>query len=161
VGISYNSQYLIHFLLSSSELNFVLFFLFVFAARRISMIEKLPGSDLYDSFAYDIMVLKYFVREGTGRKRSSKTSKRRASGSRVNPLFGKIRRGIDSSLHSVSGRIRASLDFSGHSSNSGRMRPSSMDGSNHSYGTKKTAKMTRDIGKGGSNSERARTSSFL
>jgi len=127
----------------------------------ISMIEKLPGSDLYDSFAFNIMVLKYFVREGTGRKRTSKTSKRRASGSRANPLFGKIRRGIDSSLHSVSGRIRASMDWSGHSSNSGRMRPSSMDGSNHSYGTKKTAKMTRDFGRGASNRERARTSSFL
>jgi len=120
----------------------------------ISMIEKLPGSGLYDSFAYDITVLKYFVREGSG-KRKSKTAKRRASGS-GRPLFGKIRQGIDSSLHSFSGRIRASLDFSGHSSISGRMRPSSMDGSNHSFNTKKTTKIAQD---GTTNSRR--TSNFL
>lgn len=108
----------------------------------VSMMEKLPGSELYDSFAFDITVLKYFVRDGSDRKRSKKTAKRRASGSRV---FGKIRQGIDSSLHSFSGRIRAGLDFSGHSSNSGRMRPSSMDGSNHSYNTKKTTKTNRDF----------------
>lgn len=112
----------------------------------ISMMEKLPGSDLYDSFAYDIRVLKYFVRDGSDRKRRNKTAKRRASGSRAGPFFGKIRQGIDSSLHSFGGRIRAGLDFSGHSSNSGRMRPSSMDGSNHSYGTKKTTRITRGFG---------------
>mmetsp|Transcript_12056 Transcript_12056/g.30548 ORF Transcript_12056/g.30548 Transcript_12056/m.30548 type:complete len:594 (-) Transcript_12056:77-1858(-) len=106
----------------------------------ISMMEKLPGSDLYDSFAYDIRVLKYFVRDGSSRKGRSKTSKRRASGSRSGPFFGKIRQGIDSSLHSFSGRLRGALDFSGHSSNSGRMRPSSMDGSNHSFNTKKTSR---------------------
>lgn len=126
----------------------------------ISMIEKLPGSDLYDSFAYDIMVLKYFVREGSGRKRQSKSAKRRASGSRVNPLFGKIRQGIDSSLHSVSGRIRASLDFSGHSANSGRMRPSSVDGSNHSLNTKRTTRSNKDFGNDGTTNH-GRTYSFL
>lgn len=105
--------------------------------QAISMIEKLPGSDLYDSFAYDIMVLKYFVRDGNGRKQQSKAKKRRASGSH----FGKILQSIDSSLHSVSGRIRAGLDFSSHSSTSGRMRPASMDGSNHSLNTKKTAQL--------------------
>jgi hypothetical protein len=124
------------------------------------MIEKLPGSDLYDSFAYDIMVLKYFVREGSGRKRQSKSAKRRASGSRVNPLFGKIRQGIDSSLHSVSGRIRASLDFSGHSANSGRMRPSSVDGSNHSLNTKRTTRSNKDFGNDGTTNH-GRTYSFL
>lgn len=109
----------------------------------IQMIEKLPGSDLYDSFAYDIAVLKYFVGGESRRSkmRHSASSKRRRS-SRVNPLFGKIVQGIDSSLHSVSGRIRASLDFSGHSSNSGRMRPASMDGSNHSFNTKKTSQFS-------------------
>lgn len=112
----------------------------------ISMMEKLPGSDLYDSFAYDIRVLKYFVRDGSDRKRRNKKAKRRASGSRASPFFGKIRQNIDSSLHSFSGRIRAGLDFSGHSSNSGRMRPSSMDGSNHSFGTKKTTRIARDFG---------------
>lgn len=103
----------------------------------ISMIEKLPGSDLYDSFAYDIMVLKYFVRDGNGRKQQFKAKKRQASGSH----FGKILQSIDSSLHSVSGRIRAGLDFSSHSSTSGIMRPASMDGSNHSLNTKKTAQL--------------------
>lgn len=123
----------------------------------ISMIEKLPGSELYDSFAYDIMVLKYFVRDGGGRKQQSKSAKRRASGSR----FGKIRQGIDSSLHSVSGRIRASLDFSGHSSNSGRMRPSSMDGSNHSLNTKKTARSNKDFGNNGTTNNGRTHHSFL
>jgi serine/threonine protein kinase len=124
----------------------------------ISMMQKLPGSDLYDFFAYDIRVLKYFVRDGSDRKQKTQTAKRRASRSRAS-LFGKIRLGIDSSLHSVSGRIRAGLDFSGHSSNSGRMRPSSMDGSNHSYNTKKTTRI-----KTGFASERkpnGRTSPFL
>lgn len=104
------------------------------------IIEKLPGFDLYDSFAYDIRVLKYFVREGNGSKQQSDSSKRSFKGTRVNPLYGKIRQSIDSSLHSVSGRIRATLDFSGHSSRSERMRPASMDGSNHSMNHKKTAK---------------------
>jgi len=104
----------------------------------ISMIEKLPGSNLYDSFSYNIMVLKYFVGAGSSRDRQTDSGKRRSS-SRVNPLFGKIMQGIDSSLHSVGGRIRAGMDFSGHSLNSARMRPASMDGSNHSLNTKKTA----------------------
>ena len=41
------------------------------------MIEKLPGADLYESFAYDISVLKYFVgvRNGGGRERQPGTSK--------------------------------------------------------------------------------------
>ena len=108
------------------------------------MIEKLPGSDLYDSFAYDIAVLKYFVgaRQSGGRAVQSGSNKKRSS--RVNPLFGKIRQGIDSSLHSVGGRIRMGLDFSGHSTNSARMRPASMDGSNHSRrsATKKMAQFT-------------------
>ena len=127
-------------------MNGFCFVLSLFVSLRISMMEKLPGSDLYDSFAYDIRVLKYFVRDGSDRKRRNKKAKRRASGSRASPFFGKIRQNIDSSLHSFSGRIRAGLDFSGHSSNSGRMRPSSMDGSNHSFGTKKTTRIARDFG---------------
>ena len=114
-----------------------LFFVVVYiVVHSISMIEKLPGSGLYDSFAYDIMVLKYFVRDGTGRKRQSDAKKRRSS--RGSAMFGKIKHTIDSSLHSVSGRIRkASMDFSGHSWSSTKMRPSSMDGSNHSLNTKR------------------------
>eukprot|EP00535_Pseudo-nitzschia_heimii_P008357 CAMPEP_0197190142 /NCGR_PEP_ID=MMETSP1423-20130617/21052_1 /TAXON_ID=476441 /ORGANISM="Pseudo-nitzschia heimii, Strain UNC1101" /LENGTH=561 /DNA_ID=CAMNT_0042642451 /DNA_START=427 /DNA_END=2112 /DNA_ORIENTATION=- len=100
----------------------------------LSMIEKLPGSGLYDSFAYDIMVLKYFVRDGKGQKRESNKKTRRAT--RSSHMFGKIKQTIDSSLHSVSGRIKASIDFSGHSSISGKMRPASMDGSNHSFNTR-------------------------
>jgi len=104
----------------------------------LTMIEKLPGSDLYDSFAYDIAVLKYFVgkSQGGGRQRHSGTAIKNTTSSRV---FGKIRQSLDNSLHSVSGRIRAHLDWSGHSSNSSRMRPASMDGSNHSYTAKKVA----------------------
>jgi hypothetical protein len=108
--------------------------------NRVTMIEKLPGADLYESFAYDISVLKYFVgvRNGGGREKQSGTSKKRSAvSSRVNPLFGKIRHGIDSSIHSAAGRLRMSLDFSSHSNTSGRMRPASMDGSNHSFNSKK------------------------
>ena len=133
-----------HFNLLSIFLNTRVLFFFKFARifpnnydDSLAMIEKLPGSDLYDSFAYDIAVLKYFVgkSQGGGRQRHSGSTKKPTS-SRV---FGKIRQSLDSSLHSVSGRIRASLDWSGHSSNSGRMRPASMDGSNHSYTAKKVA----------------------
>ena len=144
------NAYIVSFLLLPNPI-------YIYCTCSISMIEKLPGSDMYDSFAYDIMVLKYFVRDGSGRKQKSKSAKRRASGSR----FGKIRQGIDSSLHSVSGRIRASLDFSGHSSNSGRMRPSSMDGSNHSLNTKKTTRINKDFGNDGTTNHGRTHSLFL
>mmetsp|Transcript_9618 Transcript_9618/g.23319 ORF Transcript_9618/g.23319 Transcript_9618/m.23319 type:complete len:575 (+) Transcript_9618:346-2070(+) len=105
--------------------------------QMLAMIEKLPGSDSYDSFAYDIAVLKYFVGKipGGGRKRHSGPKTK----SRSSRVFGKLKQTLDSSLHSVSGRIRAGLDWSGHSSNSGRMRPASMDGSNHSNTARKVA----------------------
>eukprot|EP00536_Pseudo-nitzschia_multiseries_P004693 jgi/Psemu1/253835/estExt_Genewise1Plus.C_790079 len=105
--------------------------------QMLSMIEKLPGSDLYDSFAYNISVLKYFVgkSQGGGRQRhTGPTSQKRSS-----RVFGKIKQTLDSSLHSISGRIRSGLDLSGHSTNSGRMRPASMDGSSHSTTARKVA----------------------
>lgn len=102
------------------------------------MIEKLPGSDVYGSYAYDIAVLKYFVgaRNGGGRQVQPRSKMRRSS-SRI--VLGKIVQGIDSSIHSVGTRVRMSLDWSHSSTSSGRRRPASMDGSNHSFSKKKTA----------------------
>ena len=104
------------------------------------MIEKLPGSDVYGSYAYDIAVLKYFVgaRNGGGWQVQSKSKMRRSS-SRV--VLGRIVQGIDSSIHSVGTRVRMSLDWSHSSTSSGGRirRPVSMDGTNHSFNTKKMA----------------------
>lgn len=109
------------------------------------MIEKLPGADLYESNAYDISVLKYFVGvRNSVREKQSGSKKRSSASSRVNPLFGKIPQWIDSSIHSVGAKVRMSLDFSAHSTNSARMRPASMDGSNHSLNTKKTAQFNNN-----------------
>ena len=45
------------------------------------MIEKLPGADLYGSFAYDVSVLTYFVgiHNGGGREKQSGTKKHHTS----------------------------------------------------------------------------------
>mmetsp|Transcript_19777 Transcript_19777/g.22290 ORF Transcript_19777/g.22290 Transcript_19777/m.22290 type:complete len:541 (-) Transcript_19777:47-1669(-) len=97
----------------------------------ISMIEQLPRSELYESNAYDISVLKYFVGvRNSVREKHSGSKKRSSASSRARGL-GKIPQWIDSSIHSVGAKVRMSLDFSAHSTNSARMRPTSMDGSYH------------------------------
>ena len=104
-------------------LNFLFaYLLFIFVTHSVSMAEKLPGSDLYDNFAFDTTDINSFVRDGSSKKSKSK---RRSSGPKSGP-FKSLRHSIDLSLHSFSGRVRSGLDFSGHSG----MRSPSIDGSN-------------------------------
>lgn len=117
----------------------------------IAMIEKLPGYDSYDTHAYNIVVLKYFVgassKAGRERQGDAKKKKRKTKTLSGTSVFGKMKYNIDSSLHSISGRIRTSvLDWSAHSTNSGmaKNRASSADGSNHSYNAKKAALLFGD-----------------
>lgn len=106
--------------------------------RRLAMIAKLPGAGSYDAFAYDVGLLKDFVREddedggpltsslrtgggrkkriGSGLNRSHNTGSLRGSfrgGSfRGGTLFGRKpkRDGLDGSLHSA-GSLRGRNNF--------------------------------------------------
>lgn len=125
---------------SPSHLSFIIASFYTIIS--LAMIAKLPGSNSYDSFAYDIGLLKDFVREDdeenqlggkltASMRASSGRKKRRGSGLnnsqrvgaslrgslRGGSIFGRKakRDGLDGSIHSV-GSLRGRNNFGRSSS---------------------------------------------
>ena len=67
--------------------------------HRLTMLDKLPGSAVYDNFAYDVNLLKDFLREEEG---ENLTSSMRSNGGRKKRMGSGLNNGsLRSSMHAA------------------------------------------------------------